>query len=772
MSPSISAQASLQSYIKTITASYNTLRAEQHQVSFSTSHSIKRWRINTPSKLEQKLTTLGFHQAGVDLGQAIRQQWQTMERPETFIIFSDKDAHSWQNFNWEFIDGEANIWYVPAGEKSSLSNVYFGKARYLAPPAARVLDWDISLKRTSTAGIHHGMLKVSNQGQALASVPWEFIPGQGETSIRVSWTAKPNQPGSSEKKKPLIWELIPAESDAILADNTFRTRASGLGKNVAILAESGGEQILESPAYNLQAAQEALGIRAERYKKISSKTGHSPERYPLWVLFVGNRQEIGSYCPDSLSDYRRQQGHKKRGKQIKIWMSPYRRGKQELRNICWCYHRLLLSPSNTSKMPPYCQEIYDPASYAEVMRSIGARQIGGEAGGMGDALAWEGEDDARILKVMAFSVALKPGQNSSLSHGSFPLLIKSLLELEGIAKGTGQPGLWPRYTDLSSLTAWKLATKGPRTEKQRIPGSNVPEAESAMKLAPEALFPPQWPGKTKPSPQHPQQQTDDFDPVPSIYALAMISLLAILAEIIFSARRRRPFNNQLPKALLYCLAHSALMARSARAEISLNLRGFGSQSQIMVHDIALQVSKRTSLSISKDVVLSDKSDPDQFEKGWIWSSGLLGLDTEHGVLRAQMASWIRRGGFLVLESAPDYKALAKLTHKGFDLLDRPGRWRPIPPDHELMRSFYLIDALPDCEGLVWYGYEYDRRLAILAIPYPFLIKLSAAGKDPAICGKILPREKQIRLFVNILMIALTTDYKKDQIHMREILKRL
>jgi len=33
-------------------------------------------------------------------------------------------------------------------------------------------------------------------------------------------------------------------------------------------------------------------------------------------------------------------------------------------------------------------------------------------------------------------------------------------------------------------------------------------------------------------------------------------------------------------------------------------------------------------------------------------------------------------------------------------------------------------------------------------------------------------EKGYRAFINLLMVALTTDYKKDQVHLPEILKRL
>ena len=55
--------------------------------------------------------------------------------------------------------------------------------------------------------------------------------------------------------------------------------------------------------------------------------------------------------------------------------------------------------------------------------------------------------------------------------------------------------------------------------------------------------------------------------------------------------------------------------------------------------------------------------------------------------------------------------------------DKKAEWVPIPPDHELMRSFYLLDSLPSCNSEVWRGLQFDGRIAVFSIPYSFLKRL-------------------------------------------------
>ena len=77
------------------------------------------------------------------------------------------------------------------------------------------------------------------------------------------------------------------------------------------------------------------------------------------------------------------------------------------------------------------------------------------------------------------------------------------------------------------------------------------------------------------------------------------------------------------------------------------------------------------------------------------------------------------------------------------------------PDHEIMVSFHLLNSLPDCGGEVWKYYSFDKRVAILNIPYGFLNSLER-GK-PSCVSLDNYKEQSMRIFINLLMVALTTD---------------
>ena len=84
----------------------------------------------------------------------------------------------------------------------------------------------------------------------------------------------------------------------------------------------------------------------------------------------------------------------------------------------------------------------------------------------------------------------------------------------------------------------------------------------------------------------------------------------------------------------------------------------------------------------------------------------------------------------------------------------------------------MIKSLPACEGFNWRGFHADGRLVILNIPYDLLASIQDVSKENLCKPATVTYEDSVRSFVNILMVALATDYKKDQIHLPEILKRL
>ena len=199
--------------------------------------------------------------------------------------------------------------------------------------------------------------------------------------------------------------------------------------------------------------------------------------------------------------------------------------------------------------------------------------------------------------------------------------------------------------------------------------------------------------------------------------------------------------------------------------------------------LAREVAHRTSIELEAKPNQFTHVSSEALDEPWLWVRNLAEITTKDGGLKAELAQWLKRGGFLIIEpgaaaGAPaaaavngtPNPALTKLTDALGDGKSAEG-WMPLPPDHELMRSFYLLDALPSCNNEIWRGYHYDGRLAILALPYGFLSTLKDKGGPPP-CANPPDQERSVRVFVNLIMVALATDYKKDQIHLPEILKRL
>jgi hypothetical protein len=230
-------------------------------------------------------------------------------------------------------------------------------------------------------------------------------------------------------------------------------------------------------------------------------------------------------------------------------------------------------------------------------------------------------------------------------------------------------------------------------------------------------------------------------------------------------------------AVLAVLAVFSASASYAKVELSLFAYG---PPTMRFGTLAREVAHRTSLELATLPLswppssLSIKGDgPSALDEAWLWVRDPQTVTTTSGKLRPEALIWLRRGGFLIIETAMADEALPRLT-AGLNIgveQEGPHGWQAIPPDHELMRSFYLLDALPPCGGRVWRGFHFDGRLAILVVPYGFLASIKDAPESVP-CANSPDQERSVRIFVNLVMVALATDYKKDQIHLPEILKRL
>ncbi|MFC7544155.1 DUF4159 domain-containing protein [Siccirubricoccus deserti] len=107
---------------------------------------------------------------------------------------------------------------------------------------------------------------------------------------------------------------------------------------------------------------------------------------------------------------------------------------------------------------------------------------------------------------------------------------------------------------------------------------------------------------------------------------------------------------------------------------------------------------------------------------------------------------------------------------------------PLAEDHVLKRSFYLLPDLPGrfAGGRVWVARDQDRAndsvspVIIGGHDWASAWAIDARGNNPfaAIPGGDRQRTLAYRFGVNLVMYALTGNYKGDQVHVPAILERL
>ncbi|MCG8359182.1 MAG: DUF4159 domain-containing protein, partial [Kiloniellales bacterium] len=107
---------------------------------------------------------------------------------------------------------------------------------------------------------------------------------------------------------------------------------------------------------------------------------------------------------------------------------------------------------------------------------------------------------------------------------------------------------------------------------------------------------------------------------------------------------------------------------------------------------------------------------------------------------------------------------------------------PVPPDHVLTKSFYLMQDFPGryAGGTLWIGEAEDRNydgvasVVIGANDWAAAWSIDDRGRPlfAVVPGGERQRELAFRVGVNMVMYALTGNYKADQVHVPFILERL
>ncbi|GAB3118086.1 DUF4159 domain-containing protein [Novispirillum itersonii] len=152
--------------------------------------------------------------------------------------------------------------------------------------------------------------------------------------------------------------------------------------------------------------------------------------------------------------------------------------------------------------------------------------------------------------------------------------------------------------------------------------------------------------------------------------------------------------------------------------------------------------------------------------------------TPDTAIRQAISRYLDHGGLIVFDARDTAQVPA--LHRVVQALDLPPVAR-LPADHVLTRSFYLLHGLPGRveDSAPWIGQAAARGQGISPVVIGAADWAGAWARDgrgrpllPAIPGGERQRELAFRAGVNLVMYALTGDYKADQVHLPAIMERL
>ncbi|MGC6416130.1 MAG: DUF4159 domain-containing protein [Bradymonadia bacterium] len=198
-----------------------------------------------------------------------------------------------------------------------------------------------------------------------------------------------------------------------------------------------------------------------------------------------------------------------------------------------------------------------------------------------------------------------------------------------------------------------------------------------------------------------------------------------------------------------------------------------------IEQLMWEVSKRTSITVREAPISVKITDQDLFNHPLIvwFGDGAYTPLTEPE--RTRLSQFLRGGGTLIISD---------VSPKGDDVFDQQVRaemkalwsdrdWLVLGNDHTLYRTFYLLEnpvgrirRSAQLEGVL-----FDDRSPVI---YERNDLFGAFGREklggwllPVFPGGDRQREMAFRTGINLVMYATCLNYKRDQVHVTEILRR-
>lgn len=745
MSPSMSVAFTLDDYARE--AGTVMQRLDQNtRVSFSFSGSPGIYGSERRGDIPRLVKDHGFHRAGLKIGAAVESILSNSPDIEHLIVFSDGDRASWEDFNWRYLEKKVQIsWFPVSRERTAAQNVFIDDVKPRSDAASdRQANWVLVIRRSGSGESLKGSVSARVGDSVLAEQAWVMDGNASSIDIEVQIPPEFFQKNKAEDAV-VVWTLTSTGEQDMLADNSFRSSLKLQAPSALLIAQPHGEMFLEDSVFHLKTSLDVLGMQTKRVDRINDEEAVTRDA-SLIVAEAEGGFPRSFFCP--------QQRLKNGRGDFQFWLLPSA-GLRDYEQICSCAAAFIQAPRAVTEVPNFCRDLQTRDQYIGVLQSLGALQLGGEVGSSLGALAMQYINKQTRTRLLAFTVPLQPSPETGISYGQLPLLLKALFDLAPLESSDEQAndGRWPRIDDISKEYGNAMLAL-----------SNVPFLESALQQLSAERLPPTLQFGSQGMLRQSALANREKDARPWILICLWIVAASIWLEIVGLAIGRM-FKGRawaLRWFGLICLL-VLLPAPEAEAQVRLNLVGYSKIPALST--VRRDVSSRTSIDLLEIPRENAAFSHDALSEPWLWIAQPSYLESLSGPAIADLLAWIQRGGFLIIENhrGNGFKARIKEAIPA-------GDWKPIPPDHELMRSFHLLSSLPQCNDTGWEGFHFDQRIAVLTVPGNFLENFLTPANSG--CFASVPQEQSLKIFINIMMVVLTTDYKNDQIHLPEILKRL
>ncbi|MBC8284700.1 MAG: DUF4159 domain-containing protein [Nitrospinae bacterium] len=199
-----------------------------------------------------------------------------------------------------------------------------------------------------------------------------------------------------------------------------------------------------------------------------------------------------------------------------------------------------------------------------------------------------------------------------------------------------------------------------------------------------------------------------------------------------------------------------------------------------LRSLLAQIARRTSIEVNREPIALKLSDPNLFKYPFIYLGGDEAFEPFAESDLKILRKYLSYGGFLFIDdnSAEADSAFDRSVRRMVTRLFPQTPLRNIPRDHSVFRSFYLLNTVSGRAIIKSYmeGISLKGRTVLM---YSANDQAGAWSRNKlgdwnydVMAGGYRQRQLSIRLGINIILYALTLDYKKDMVHLPIILERL